>query len=172
MGRAARNINGKAILYADRMTDSMKQAITETTRRRALQKRYNEAHGITPESIVKPVDMSLARIIDADYVDVPVEESDEIVPTTKEELEALVAELEDKMRKAAATFEFEKAAELRDRIRANEGSRIVRRAGAERALKAQPETRSPYCTDRSRRGVRHFGGRPLHILVLLASSRC
>ncbi len=117
MGRAARNINGKAILYADRMTDSMKQAITETTRRRALQKRYNEAHGITPESIVKPVDMSLARIIDADYVDVPVEEDDEVVPTTKEELEALVAELEDKMRKAAAKFEFEKAAGFRDRIR-------------------------------------------------------
>ena len=124
MGRAARNINGKAILYADRMTDSMKQAITETTRRRALQKRYNEAHGITPESIVKPVDMSLARIIDADYVDVPVEESDEIVPTTKEELEALVAELEDKMRKAAAKFEFEKAAELRDRIRAMKAAEL------------------------------------------------
>ena len=124
MGRAARNINGKAILYADRMTDSMTQAIAETTRRRALQRRYNEAHGITPESIVKPVDMSLARIIDADYVDVPVEENEEIVPTTKEEFEALVAELEDKMRKAAAKFEFEKAAELRDRVRAMKAAEL------------------------------------------------
>ena len=99
------------------MTDSMSNAIEETTRRRALQQRYNDAHGITPETIVKPVDMSLARIIDADYVDIPAEDDEEVLPTTREELEALVAELEDKMRAAAAKFEFEKAAGLRDRIK-------------------------------------------------------
>ena len=119
MGRAARNVNGKAILYADRITDSMAQAMGETDRRRQIQKRYNVAHGITPETIVKPVDMSLARIIDADYVDIPeADAEDEAVPATKEEFDALVAELEGKMRDAAAKFEFEKAAQLRDRVRA------------------------------------------------------
>ncbi len=124
MGRAARNINGKAILYADRMTASMQQAIGETTRRRALQKRYNDAHGITPETIVKPVDMSLARIIDADYVDVPAVEEEELVPRTKEEFDALVVEVEGKMRQAAAKFDFEKAAELRDRVRAMKSAEL------------------------------------------------
>ena len=119
MGRAARNVNGKAILYADRITDSMAQAMGETDRRRQIQKRYNVAHGITPETIVKPVDMSLARIIDADYVDIPeADAEDEAVPATKEEFDALVAELEGKMRDAAAKFEFEKAAQIRDRVRA------------------------------------------------------
>src|SRR5205823_10072038 len=69
MGRCARNLNGRAILYADRMTDSMRQAMDETTRRRAIQQAYNEANGITPESIVRPLEMSLASIIEADYAD-------------------------------------------------------------------------------------------------------
>jgi len=69
MGRCARNLNGRAILYADRMTDSMKKAMGETDRRRAVQQAYNEANGITPESIIRPLDMSLARIIEADYAD-------------------------------------------------------------------------------------------------------
>ena len=118
MGRAARNLNGKAILYADRVTDSMARAISETERRRKRQRQYNRAHGITPETIVKPIDMTLARIVDADYVDVPLEEPPEAVPETKEEFEALVAELEGKMREAAQKFEFEKAAEFRDRVKA------------------------------------------------------
>ena len=118
MGRAARNIHGKAILYADGITDAMKQAIDETTRRRSIQERYNFAHDITPQTIVKPVDMSLARIVDADYVDVSVEEPGDALPASKEELEELVAELEEKMKEAAAKFEFEKAAGLRDRIKA------------------------------------------------------
>ena len=77
MGRAARHINGRAILYADRMTDSMRQAIGETERRRAKQTEYNHENGITPETIVKPVDMTLASIVEADYVTVPLEESAE-----------------------------------------------------------------------------------------------
>ena len=77
MGRAARHINGRAILYADRMTDSMKRAIDETNRRREIQVRYNEENNITPESIIKPVDMMLVAIAEADYVKVPEVEEDD-----------------------------------------------------------------------------------------------
>jgi excinuclease ABC subunit B len=116
IGRCARNINGRAVLYADRMTDSMKKALDETDRRRAIQRAYNEENGITPESIIRPVDMSLAQIIDADFVDVPTEGD---VPNFKsqEELDTFIAKLEAEMREAAKRFEFEKAAKLRDRIK-------------------------------------------------------
>ena len=117
MGRAARNVHGTAILYADRMTDSMKEAIGETNRRRDVQRRYNNMNGITPESIVKPIDMTLARIVDADYVDVPKDVESNALPETLDEFNALVASLEKDMREAAAKFEFEKAAKIRDRIR-------------------------------------------------------
>ena len=117
MGRAARNVDGTAILYADRMTDSMKEAIGETNRRRDVQRRYNNMNGITPESIVKPIDMTLARIVDADYVDVPKDVESNALPETLDEFNALVASLEKDMREAAAKFEFEKAAKIRDRIR-------------------------------------------------------
>jgi excinuclease ABC subunit B len=117
MGRCARNLEGRAILYADRMTDSMKKAIDETYRRRAIQQAYNEEHGITPESIVRPVDMALAAIIGADYVDVTAQ-PDEIPDfKSQEQLEGFIAKLENEMREAAKRFEFEKAAKLRDQIR-------------------------------------------------------
>ncbi|MGI9104186.1 MAG: excinuclease ABC subunit UvrB [Terriglobales bacterium] len=117
MGRCARNLNGRSILYADRMTDSMKKAMDETNRRRAIQQAYNQEHGITPESIVRPVDMSLAHIVEADYVDVT--EQSEGIPEFKsqEELDAYIAKLEVEMRESAKRFEFEKAARLRDTIR-------------------------------------------------------
>ncbi|MGZ4826383.1 MAG: excinuclease ABC subunit UvrB [Terriglobales bacterium] len=117
MGRCARHLHGRAVLYADRMTDSMKKAMDETMRRRAIQQAYNEEHGITPESIVRPLDMSLAHIIEADYVDVT--EQAEGIPEFKsqEELDAYIAKLEEEMRQAAKRFEFEKAAKLRDTIR-------------------------------------------------------
>ena len=117
MGRCARNLHGRAVLYADRMTDSMKKALDETTRRRAIQRAYNEEHGITPESIVRPLEMSLAHIVEADYVDVT--EQPEGIPEFKsqEELDAYVAKIETEMREAAKRFEFEKAAKLRDTIR-------------------------------------------------------
>ncbi len=118
MGRAARNVRGKAILYADRMTDSMKRAIDETTRRRGVQQAYNDDHGITPETIVKPIAMSLARIVDADYVDLTATDEPLDALGGPEEFEALVARLERQMRDAAQKFEFEKAAALRDQIRA------------------------------------------------------
>jgi len=116
MGRAARNLHGKAILYADRMTESMSNAITETNRRRAKQTRYNEDNGITPESIVRPVDMALASIVAADYVEVPVDVPEDAA--TPDQLEELTKSLEKQMREAAEQFEFEKAAQLRDRIKA------------------------------------------------------
>jgi excinuclease ABC subunit B len=116
IGRCARHIEGRAILYADNITDSMKKALDETDRRRAIQEAYNAEHGITPESIVRPIDMSLAHVIEADYVEVP---KDGDVPDFKsqEELDAFIARLESDMREAAKCFEFEKAAKLRDQIK-------------------------------------------------------
>jgi excinuclease ABC subunit B len=118
IGRCARHLNGRAILYADTMTDSMKRAMDETSRRRAIQSAYNEANGITPESIVRPLDMTLAAIVAADYADVPVSET-EGVPEFKsqEEVDVYIAKLENDMREAARKFEFEKAAKLRDTIK-------------------------------------------------------
>jgi excinuclease ABC subunit B len=117
MGRCARNLEGRAILYADRMTDSMKKAIDETYRRRAIQGAYNEEHGITPESIIRPIDMSLAAIVGADYMDIS-EQADDIPEfKSQEQLDTFVAKLENDMREAAKRFEFEKAAKLRDQIR-------------------------------------------------------
>ena len=117
IGRCARNLNGRAILYADKMTDSMKRAIDETDRRRAIQQAYNQEHGITPESIIRPLSMSLAGITEADYVDVT--ENADGLPDFKsqEELDAYIAGMESDMREAAKRFEFEKAAKLRDAVR-------------------------------------------------------
>ncbi len=118
MGRCARNLNGRAILYADRMTDSMKKAIDETLRRRAIQQAYNEEHGITPESIVRPLEMSLAAIVEADYAEISIAEPEGIPEfRSQEELDAYIAKLEVDMRESAKRFEFEKAARLRDMIR-------------------------------------------------------
>jgi excinuclease ABC subunit B len=117
IGRCARNLNGRAILYADRRTDSMQKAMGETDRRRAIQEAYNQANGITPESIVRPLEMSLAGIVAADYADLTGEA--EGIPEFKsqEELDAYVVKLESDMREAAKRFEFEKAAKLRDTIK-------------------------------------------------------
>ncbi len=116
-GRCARNLNGKVIMYADTITDSMQKAMDETDRRRAIQQAYNLEHGITPESIVRPVDMSLAQIIEADYVEVA-DAGDEIPEfKSQDELNAFITKLETDMREAAKRFEFEKAAKLRDTIR-------------------------------------------------------
>ncbi len=115
IGRAARNINGKALLYADVMTDSIRQALAETTRRREKQRRFNEENGITPQSIVKPVDMTLAAIVEADYAPLPEIEDEALA--SPDQLEQLISGLEKQMREAAKQFEFEKAAQLRDRIK-------------------------------------------------------
>jgi len=117
MGRAARHLNGRAVLYADVFTDSMRRAIDETNRRRTIQQQYNEDNNITPQSIIKPIDMSLVRIAEGDYVTVPAEPEDPIEEMTPEQREKFIGELEASMRDAAKKFEFEKAAELRDRIK-------------------------------------------------------
>ena len=117
-GRAARHIRGKALLYADVITDSMRGALDETERRRAVQLRYNQEHGITPESIVKPVDMALAQIVEADFATVPLEETEFEEFTSEEQLREAIPKLEERMREAAKQFEFERAAQLRDRVRA------------------------------------------------------
>jgi excinuclease ABC subunit B len=117
IGRCARNLEGRAILYADKMTDSMKRAIDETDRRRAIQVAYNQEHGIIPESIIRPLSMSLAGIAESDYVDVT--QAADGLPDFKsqEELDAYIAGMEADMREAAKKFEFEKAAKLRDTVR-------------------------------------------------------
>jgi len=117
IGRAARNIHGMAILYADIMTDSMRHAINETNRRREKQVCYNEQNGITPQTIVKPIDMSLISMTEADYVELPLarEETEFESPA---QLEAYILKLQKEMREAAKNFEFEKAARLRDQIKA------------------------------------------------------
>jgi len=117
IGRCARNLEGRAILYADKMTDSMKRAIDETDRRRAIQVAYNQEHGITPESIIRPLSMSLAGIAESDYVDVT--QAADGLPDFKsqDELDAYIAGMEADMREAAKKFEFEKAAKLRDTVR-------------------------------------------------------
>jgi excinuclease ABC subunit B len=117
MGRAARHLNGRAILYADVYTDSMRRAIEETNRRRTIQEQYNEENNITPQSIIKPIDMSLVAIAEADYVTVPLEPDDPAEEMTAEQREKFISELEERMREAAKKFEFEKAAQLRDRIK-------------------------------------------------------
>src|ERR1700736_3961677 len=105
IGRAARNLNGRAILYADKMTDSMRRAIDETERRRVIQEVYNVENNITPESILRPIDMSLAQILKAEYADMT--EQDETTPefSSQQELDAFAAKLENEMREAAKKFE-------------------------------------------------------------------
>ncbi len=118
IGRAARHVEGRAILYADRMTDSMRRAIDETNRRRDIQRAYNEEHGIIPQSIISRIEMGLAAILKSEYGDT-IEEQAEGVPDFKnaEEVDAFIAKLEADMREAAKKFEFEKAAKLRDAIK-------------------------------------------------------
>jgi excinuclease ABC subunit B len=121
MGRCARHIEGRAILYADRRTGSMNQAIDETNRRRTKQLEYNKENNITPMSIIKSVDMDLARIVEADYVTIPADDTELDAATSKikneQQLAEMLQQLETQMREAAKKFEFERAAQLRDRIR-------------------------------------------------------
>ena len=121
IGRAARNINGRAVLYADVITVSMDRAMKETDRRRAIQHEYNVANNITPQSIIKPIDMSLVAVAEGDYVTVPLDDEVDATPEielTPEQRDVLIVEMEKKMRDAAKAFDFEKAAQFRDRMKA------------------------------------------------------
>lgn len=116
IGRAARNVHGMVILYADGMTDSMKRAMDETQRRRRLQAAFNKEHGITPQTVIRSLGSPLVKIYEADYLDIPVaaEQGAKYGPG---ELPRMIRQLKKEMKQAAEQLEFEKAAELRDRIR-------------------------------------------------------
>ena len=126
IGRAARNINGTVILYADSMTDSMKRAIDETERRRRLQAAFNKKHGITPQSIVKALGSPLVKVYDADYIDIPLV-ADKAAKYGAAELPRQIRKLRKEMKQAAERLEFENAAELRDRIRELEQQELALR---------------------------------------------
>ena len=116
MGRAARNADGKTILYADKITDSMRNAINETQRRRQIQQEYNAANGIEPQSIVKAIDATLVTAYEADYFKVPLE-LEMIEEYSPKRLKETIEQLEIDMRKAAKDMKFEQAAEIRDKLR-------------------------------------------------------
>ncbi len=118
IGRAARNVNGTVIMYADRMTDSMARAIAETDRRHARQEEYNSDHGITPETIVKSIEDVLGSVWERDYIRIPdVAAEPEASYGSPEELDREIKRLEKEMRRAAEKLDFEEAATIRDRIR-------------------------------------------------------
>jgi excinuclease ABC subunit B len=116
-GRAARNVNGRVIMYADKVTDSMRVAMGETTRRRAIQSAYNEEHGITPQSIIKAIDEVMSSVYERDYLTPALAREGTETFRTEAELAAHVASLQEQMKSAAANLDFEKAASLRDEIK-------------------------------------------------------
>jgi excinuclease ABC subunit B len=117
IGRAARNVNGLVLMYADKMTGSLQRALEETNRRRELQQRYNEAHNITPTSIVKDLSDALAAFYDADYVTVPVAaEAPVAYGIDDADVPRQIKKLRKEMKAAAERYDFERAAKLRDQI--------------------------------------------------------
>ncbi|MET0754391.1 MAG: excinuclease ABC subunit UvrB [Pyrinomonadaceae bacterium] len=116
MGRAARNSGGKAILYADKITNSMEKAIGETERRRKVQEEYNTEHGITPTTIIKSIDATLVTAYEADYFKVPLN-FDDFEEYSPKQLKETITQLEQDMRQAARDMKFEQAAEIRDRLK-------------------------------------------------------
>jgi len=120
-GRASRNVEGRVILYADKMTDSMRRAIDETLRRRKLQKAYNKKHNITPTTIRKKISDVMHSIYEQDYVQIPGRDEEYVPP---EEIPALVKKLRAEMMERAKDLEFEEAAKLRDRISELENHRV------------------------------------------------
>ena len=130
IGRAARNVNGTVLMYADRVTESMRKAIDETTRRRETQEVYNRTHGITPETIRKAIEAPLLATCEADYVTVEPGPAADGAPSDPAALARLIAELRRQMRAAARELEFERAAELRDRVQTLEGRLLGLSPGA------------------------------------------
>jgi excinuclease ABC subunit B len=148
IGRAARNVRGKVLLYADQSTDSIREAVEETDRRREIQAAYNQEHGITPESVEAEISSLRDSLYEADYVTVPmVADSGMVRP---EDVPRVAAELREEMREAAAALDFERAAELRDRLRALESGALLAGFAAEAKPRAQA-LREP---QRPRRGRR------------------
>ena len=126
-GRAARNVNGQVILYADTMTQSMDQAILETNRRREIQEAYNQEHGITPQTVKKSVRNIMASIYEADYLTIPAVSDAEEPYVPAREIPAVIQKLKKEMKEAAGKLEFERAAEIRDRIQRLEETELKMR---------------------------------------------
>jgi excinuclease ABC subunit B len=116
-GRAARNVAGQVIMYADTITDSIRKCLDETKRRRKLQAAFNEKHGITPESIKTEIRQILGSVYEADYLTVPTVSEEAAAYTSEKEIPVVIRKLKEEMKQAAKELEFEKAALLRDRIR-------------------------------------------------------
>jgi excinuclease ABC subunit B len=133
-GRAARNLGGRVILYADELTGSIERAVRETTRRRNLQRAYNEREGITPEGIRKNINEVLASVYEGDYLTVPLAAEPGMEHSSDESLERRIAELEAAMQEAAARLEFEEAALLRDRVQELREMQITGGVAAREAL--------------------------------------
>ena len=142
IGRAARNAHGRVIMYADRITDSMQRAIRETQRRRMVQEKYNTEHGVTPQTIVKPVvpliETTLVAESKAAY---SAGKADKRKKLTRKEKDALLQTLLRQMREASRGLEFEKAAELRDMIIELEGSMPARASGKSKKSRSAAETK-------------------------------
>jgi excinuclease ABC subunit B len=147
VGRAARNVHGTVLMYADVMTDSMRQAIDETNRRRRIQVEYNAEHGITPQTISKAIHDPLLAVCETDYGDVPVVADEELPYVDPEEAPQLIGRLREEMKLAARELEFERAAELRDRIQALEARVLGIRP-------ARPPASTPATTAAARSGPR------------------
>jgi excinuclease ABC subunit B len=169
IGRAARHLNGKAILYADRITGSMQRAMDETTRRRTIQREHNELHGITPTGVVKSVEevRFITRVADARVekaegaVAPPRKIGGETAPRSREDLQILVGELETAMREAAIALDFEAAARLRDQlfeVRTALGDKPQQARGSEAAPKRPPGS-APMRGGGAPRGGKSSGGR-------------
>src|SRR5258706_7231945 len=129
IGRAARNVNGTVILYADSQTESMQRAMGETERRRRIQAAYNKKHNITPQSIVKALGSPLVKVYDADYVEIPLA-AESGAKYGAAELPRQIRKLQKEMKQAAERLDFEKAAELRDRIRELQSRELAVRESA------------------------------------------
>jgi excinuclease ABC subunit B len=155
IGRAARHIEGKAILYANNMTDSMKAAISETERRRKIQEDYNKAHGITPVSIVKQIrdltDRVKIMVADQSGQPLPDTQKPDLNTMAKEDLYKLARELEKEMKAAATNLEFEKAAALRDQLYELRGALALTSAD-DLVIAADKPERRPASGDGRRRG--------------------
>ena len=159
IGRAARNVDGRVILYADRITGSMERAMNETARRREKQEAYNKEHGITPQTVRKNIGDIIAHVASKDQVTVEIDE--ERPHMVGHNLRAYIEELEKKMRKAAADLEFEEAGRLRDEIRALEQEELGLPAGEHKAPVMGRSNEGKPGTRKTRFGKvqRKFGGR-------------